>query len=117
MPWKLTRPEPPSGVTLGVLQDEGAPVTGRDGKVGDEGLVDGLGDLGLVGVDERRFAGDDDLSGDGGGREGDVDGEDLTYGEDEVLAVDLAEAAAAGDNLIVAGQEEVGRVRRRRRWW
>ena len=80
---------------VGGEEDEGAPVAAGDGKIGDELLVDGLGDFGLLGVDERGFAGDDDLGGDGGGRKGDVDGEDLADGEDEVLAVDLAEAAAA----------------------
>ena len=35
-----------------------------------------------------------------------VYGEHLTDGEDEVLAVDLAEAAAAEDDLVVAGLEE-----------
>ena len=105
------------GGDVGRVEDEGAPVTGGDGKVGDEGLIDGLGDFSLVGVDERGFAGDDDFSGDGGGREGDVDGEDLAYGEDEVLAVDLAEAVAAGGYLVVSGKEEGGRDRRRLRWW
>ena len=96
------------GGDVGCVEDEGAPITGGDGKIGDEGLIDGLGDFGLLGVDERRLAGDDDLSGDGGGRKGDVDGEDLAYGEDEVLAVDFAEAAAAGADLIVSGKQEGG---------
>jgi hypothetical protein len=55
MPWKLTRPEPPSGVTLGVVEDEGAPFTGGDGNIRDEMLADGLGDLSLIGVDQRRL--------------------------------------------------------------
>ena len=44
------------------------------------------------------------------GGKGGVDGEDLAYGEDEVLAVDLAEAAAAEDDLVVAGLQEGGVV-------
>ena len=39
-----------------------------------------------------------------------VDGEDLADGEDEVLAIDLAEAAAADGDLVVAGLEEGGGV-------
>ena len=68
------------GGDVGRVEDEGAPIAGGDGKIGDEGLIDSLGDFGLVGVDERGFAGNDDFSGDGGGRKGDVDGEDLAYG-------------------------------------
>ena len=98
------------GHDVGREQDEVAPVAAVDGQVGDQLLVDGLGDLGLLGVDERRLAGDDDLGGDGGGGKGGVDGEDLADGEDEVLAIDLAEAAAADDDLIVAGLEEGGGV-------
>jgi hypothetical protein len=96
------------GGDVGCVEDECAPITGGDGKIGDEGLIDGLGDFGLLGVDERRLAGDDDLSGDGSGRQGDVDGEDLAYGEDKVLAVDFAEAASAGADLIVSGKQEGG---------
>ena len=95
MPWKLTRPEPPSWDDVGGDEDEGAPVAAVDGEVGDEVLVEGLRDLGLVGVEDGGIGGDmTSVVTAAGGQRG-VDGEDLADGEDEVFAVDLAEGAAA----------------------
>jgi hypothetical protein len=92
-------------------EHERIPVAGVDGQVADELLIDGLRDLGLLGVDERRGAADIDLGGDGGVGQRGVDREDLTDGEDEILTIDLAEAAAAEDHFVVAGGKEGSGVR------
>ena len=98
------------------VQNEGAPVAGGDGQIGDQLLAEGLRDFGLLGVEDRGLAGDVDFSGDGRSGQRGVDGEDLADGEHEILAVDLAEAGAAESDLIVAGLQGRWRCRRRRRW-
>jgi hypothetical protein len=43
------------GRDVGRIEDEGVPITVGDGNIRDEMLADGLGDLSLIGVDQRRL--------------------------------------------------------------
>jgi anti-sigma regulatory factor (Ser/Thr protein kinase) len=94
------------GDDIGGKENEGIPVTRVDGQVADELLADGLRDLRLVGIEQWSGGIDSDLRGGTCGRERAVDGEDLAYGEVEILAVDFAEGAATEDDLVVAGLQE-----------
>src|SRR6185437_14522013 len=73
------------------IQYERAPIARCDGKVGDQLLVDRLRDLGLVRIENRNRRRNLDRRGHRPRRQSGVDREDLSYGERQVLVIDLAE--------------------------
>ncbi len=91
-------------------EHEGAPVAGAYREVREQFGSEGLRDFGLLRVEDRGFGVDLDGGGNGRGGKGGVDGEHLADGQGEILAVELAEGCGAGNDFIVAGDEEVRSV-------
>ena len=110
MPWKLTSPLPPSWTTFGVSSTKSLQLRAFTGRLATSCwstvCETSVFSVSMSGLSLETWT----IGGDAAGGEGGVDGEDLADGEDEVLAVDLAEGAAAEDDLIVAGLEEGGAV-------
>ena len=96
------------GNYVGAKENEIIVAAAVDGQICDQFLADGLRYLGLQGVDQRRGVGDCDLGGRGACRQSDIDRENLTDSQDEVLAVYFAEASGGSNDFIAAGLEEGG---------
>jgi hypothetical protein len=91
-------------------QDEGAPVTGVDGEILDELLIDDLRNLGALYVENRGRACDLDSRGGGLNGEGEVDGQSLADKEVKPGGLNLAETCAGGSDFVVSWLQKGGRV-------
>ncbi len=98
------------GDDVGRGEHEAVETAAADGQVGDERLIDDGGAFDLFGVDQGRLGGDGDLGGDAGGGQRCIHGDGGADADGNVLAIDLAEGAAAEDDLIGSGLQEAGLI-------